>query len=144
MCDNFELNANNWELYYGADWSSGQIRVQTIEDEYFAVIQQSFGRTLDNGWYRVQLTVSIPNGVDGSLSVPLNDTGHVVGAGIGTEGSGLYIGLGVDSNNNTMLLYTVDVNYENDPTTNYFTINCGGNPGMGNIYIESVSLKQYI
>ncbi len=146
LCTNpdFEFNADSWALD-GMEWVSGSLRALVDSDEYIGNATQDFGGNLDSGMYRVQVTVTIPEGVSGNLSGGFFSGYPIVGAGIGTDfGTNFYIGVQVTEALGVSMLYSMDVDYENDPADNGFAIFVDGYPDLGDLLIESVSLKKIL
>lgn len=140
----FASNANGWTLDR-AFWSAGNICVPFADGTYTADITQDFGLTLENATYRVEIVVSIPNGIAGEAFPPWGGSASVFFGGIASEfGTNILLGVAGDSNGNTPTVISADVNYNNDPADNGFGIHIEASNDNGNICFHSVSLKKVL
>ena len=140
---NFETG-DDWDLQDYTAFVDDHFEIHAEGDEYFGEISQVFDDGLANGMYRVEVEISIPAGVVGNYTPIWGGDGTDLGAAaILTSGSGVYAGETIPDWAGDHQVFSQDVNYSNDPTTNGFGVVIAGNTDNGVIKIWRVSLKKY-
>jgi len=141
---NFEIETD-WEYENQVTWSAGMLSFYEDNGDYFGRAFQPIPGVFEGGTYRIELTVTIPADVVGSLTSAFWDFDPaIIWGALYDDNSGEFLMIGQIDPNVTSLTIMGDVVYVPDPFVNGFTIPVAAQLGSTDITVTRASLRKHL